>query len=302
MKLTCKRVYLIFSSAMFLGIISCLPKNKMKVEEQTETVYAVKSQSIKKSDLQEYLTFNGNVRADNTIAVFPDTGGKLVSVPVTLGSYVKKGQVMAKVDSSKPGANYLASPVTAPIEGYVTSLPLTTGTTVSTSTEIARIGNIQTLQIEAKIPESKIGFIKNGLTAQVSIEAYKDETFPAHVFRISPIVDETSRTKEIYLLFDTKDERINAGMFVRIKLNTCLHKDIIAIPHDCILTENQKSYVFVLNEDSTVSKREISCGVTVDSSTEVLGGLSENEKIIVSGMQVLIEGVKVRNLSEQEAK
>ena len=92
----------------------------------------------------------------------------------------------------------------------------------------SRIGNIKKLQIESKVPEGKIGVLENNQTAEISLEAYKNETFPAHIFRISPIVDETSRTKEVYFLFDTNDSRINAGMYVRIKLNTILHKNIVA--------------------------------------------------------------------------
>lgn len=239
MKITKKRIAYIAAAAAVLAVIACLPKKKMELPPVQKTVYPVQTETVQKSDLQEYLQLNGNVKADNTISVFPDMSGKLVSVPVTLGTYVKKGQMIAEVDPSVPGSVYAKSPVYAPIEGYITSLPLTPGTTVSTSSEIARIGNIKTLQIESKIPEGKIGVLKNNLTAEISLEAYRNETFPAHIFRISPIVDESSRTKEVYFLFDTNDTRINAGMYVRIKLNTVLHKDIISVPADCIVTDRK---------------------------------------------------------------
>ena len=315
MKITKKRLAYIGAAIVILAGIACIPKSKPQFAPAEKTVYPVQTESIEKSDLQEYLQLNGNVKADNTISVFPDMSGKLVSVPATLGTYVKKGQVIAEVDPSVPGSVYAKSPVYAPIEGYITSLPLTQGTTVSTSTEIARIGNIKTLQIESKIPEGKIGVLKNNLTAEISLEAYKNETFPAHIFRISPIVDESSRTKEVYFLFDTNDSRINAGMYVRIKLNTVLHKDIITVPADCIVTDNGKKFVYVVHakamgeENSeteaetmlTVEKREITEGVTVDARTEIVSGLSENEKIVVSGMQVLSDGVEVRNVGNTGA-
>ncbi len=330
MKITKKRIAYIAAAAAVLAVIACIPKKKMEMPPAEKTVYPVQTETVQKSDLQEYLQLNGNVKADNTISVFPDMSGKLVSVPVTLGTYVKKGQVIAEVDPSVPGAVYAKSPVYAPIEGYITSLPLTPGTTVSTSSEIAQIGNIKTLQIESKIPEGKIGVLKNNLTAEISLEAYKNETFPAHIFRISPIVDESSRTKEVYFLFDTNDTRINAGMYVRIKLNTVLHKDIISVPADCIVTDNGKKYVYVVKEGSvtenaltenaqaqgangkemadgtqtkallTVERREITEGVTVDARTEILSGLGENERIVVSGMQVLSDGAQVRNVGGEK--
>lgn len=305
MKITKKRLCYTAGAMVLLGIVACLPKRKMEMPPVEKTVYPVQLETVQKSDLQEYLLLSGNVKADNTISVFPDMAGKLVNVPVTLGSYVKKGQVIAEVDPSVPGSVYANSPVYAPIEGYITSLPLTPGTTVSTSTEIARIGNIKNLQIESKVPEGKIGVLKNNLTAEISLEAYKNETFPAHIFRISPIVDETSRTKEVYFLFDTNDSRINAGMYVRIKLNTILHKDIISVPSDCIVTVSGKKYVYVAsyqNEKLTFEKRGIEEGVTVDARTEITAGLNENEEIVVSGMQVLSDGAEVRDVNKKTAQ
>ena len=306
MKITKKKILMTLAAAAVLVALANIPKKKMQLPPAEETVYTVKSQNVERKNLQEYLRLNGTVKAENTISVYPDIGGKLTRVPVTLGTYVKKGQLIAEVDPSSPGSYYSASPVYAPIAGYITSLPLTTGTTVSTSTEIAMIGNINNLQIECKIPESKIAVLKNGLTAKVGLEAYKGIDFPAHVFRISPIVDETSRTKEVYLIFDTNDERINAGMYVKIVLNTILHENALVIPTDCILTESGKKYVYVKKSGSTVSKREIEVGATVDGEAEVVSGLSENDVIVVSGMQVLSDGVKVRevgsgNLSDENA-
>lgn len=307
MKFTKKKLLMILVAGAVLTGLAHLPKRKMQLPPKEETVYTVKTQIATRSDLQEYLRLNGTVKAENTISVYPDIGGKLTRVPVTLGSYVKKGQLIAEVDPSSPGSYYSTSPVYAPISGYITSLPLTTGTTVSTSTEIAMIGNINSLQIECKIPESKIAVLKNGLTARVGLEAYKGIDFPAHVFRISPIVDETSRTKEMYLLFDTNDERINAGMYVKIHLNTVLHENVLTLPTDAILTHNGTQYVYVYTADDaddatgTVSRREITTGATVDGSIEVLSGIEDGERIVINGMQVLSDGVKVKEVGKSAA-
>jgi membrane fusion protein (multidrug efflux system) len=296
MKVNARKITVVAIAVIIIAGIASIPKRKATAPSQESETYTVKTEKIAKQDLQEYLLMNGNVKADNSISVYPDIGGKLVNVPVTLGTYVKRGQTIAEVDPSTPGTVYAKSPVYAPIEGYITSLPLTQGTTVSTSTAIAQIGNINKLQIEAKVPEGNIAVLRNGLTADVTLEAYKNTSFPAHISRLSPIVDETSRTKEVYFLFDTADQRINAGMYVKIKLHTVLHKDTIAIPVDAVITESGKKYVYTLNNNQTVSKTEIEPGVTVDGKLEVLRGLTEDDRIVVNGMQVLNDGVAVRDI------
>lgn len=261
-----------------------------------ETIHSVKTKTLEAEVLQEYLTMNGNVQSNNTISVYPEIGGKIVKVYVTLGSNVKRGDLIAEIDPSTPGTYYEISPVYAPISGTITALPLTVGTSVNTSTALAQIGNISQLQIKANVPERDISVLENGLKADVSLVAYKNETFSAHVIRVSPIVDEVSRTKEIYLAFDSDDSRINAGMYSKIKLYTKAHENAIVIPYDAVLTQNGQSYVYVVKDDSTVSVRNVELGVNVDGNVEILSGLSLGEKVVVSGTQSLSEGAKIKEV------
>ena len=278
-----------------------------------ETAHSVKTQLLEPSVLQEYLTMNGNIQANNTISVYPGIGGKITKVYVTLGSNVKRGDIIAEIDPSTPGTYYEVSPVYAPISGTITALPLTVGTSVNTSTAIAQIGNITQLQIKANVPERDIAVLKTDLTAEVSLVAlktdltaevnlvaYKNETFSAHVIRVSPIVDEVSRTKEIYLAFDQEDSRINAGMYSKIKLNTTKHENAIVIPYDAVLTQNGESYVYVVSEDSRVSVRNVELGVNVDGNVEIVSGLSFGERVVVSGTQSLSEGAKIKDVSQEK--
>lgn len=267
----------------------------MNAAEQ-ETVHSVKTKTLEAEVLQEYLTMNGNVQANNTISVYPEIGGKITKVYVTLGSNVKRGDLIAEIDPSTPGTYYEVSPVYAPISGTITALPLTVGTSVNTSTAVAQIGNISQLQIQSNVPERDIAVLENGLKADVSLVAYKNEIFSAHVIRVSPIVDEVSRTKEIYLAFDTDDSRINAGMYSKIKLYTRTHENAIVIPYDAVLTQDNQTYVYIVQDDSSVTVRNVELGVNVDGDVEILSGLSFGEKVVVSGTQSLSEGAKIKEV------
>ena len=270
----------------------------MPALEKSETIHSVKTEVLEKKDLQEYLTLNGNIQATNTISVYPQIGGKITKVYVTLGSTVKRGDKIAEIDPSSPGNYYEVSPVYAPISGTITALPLTVGTSVNTQTSIAQIGNIEQLQIKARVPERDIASLKNGLSAQVTLVAYKNQNFDAHVIRVSPIVDEVSRSKEIYLAFDKADEKINAGMYAKIKLNTILHKNVFVISNDAVQTIDGKTIIFIVNDDNTVSERQVSLGVNVDGYVEILSGVEEGEKVVISGIQSLSEGAKIKEVNK----
>jgi len=273
-----------------------MPMGGMGFSSQQETVHSVKTVILEPQNHIEYLTMNGNVQANNSISVYPNIGGKITKVFVTLGSNVKRGDKIAEVDPSTPGSFYEASPVYAPISGTITSLPLTVGTSVNTSTSVAQIGNINELQIKARVPERDIAVLENDLNADVTLVAYKNEVLKAHVIRVSPIVDEVSRTKEIYLSFDKEDSRINAGMYAKIKLYTTVHKDALVIPFDAVSTVDNEYYVYVVNEDSTVTETKVQLGVNVDGNVQIVEGVSAGQKVVVSGTQSLTNGAKVKEI------
>lgn len=263
------------------------------------TVFRVTSIAAERKDLHSYLETNGDVEADNTVEVYPDINGKLARLEVSLGSKVAKGQLLAMVDPSRPGSTYALSPVYAPISGTVTSLPLKAGATVSTGTVVGKIGDIDNLQVTALIAERDIAVLKVGLPAIITFEAYPGIEFSAKVFRVSPLVDSTSRTKTVYLSFEAEDPRINAGMYASVKLYTTVSKNCVTVPSDAVVNIYDKDYVFVINADSTVSRREVKKGVTVDGVCEIREGLQAGELVANEGVTVLSDGVAVRDISKK---
>ena len=128
-------------------------------EPEEDTVFSVRAAKANRA-LQAYLEVNGNVVNENQVAVFPDMGGRLVSVKAALGARLQKGQVIAEVDPSKPGSSYSLSPVIAPISGTVVGVPVSVGDTVSASSVIVTIADSRHLEIETHIPEREVGQLK----------------------------------------------------------------------------------------------------------------------------------------------
>ncbi len=268
---------------------------------QATTVFSVKTMTAELSTLHDYVATNGEVEAQSSIEVFPDMAGKIKNVYVNLGSPVRKGQVIARVDPSDPGTQYALSPVYAPISGSIVSTPLKEGTTVSKTSAITIIGDVESLQITANIPERYVALLKTGLSADISLEAYPGVVFKATVSRVSPVVDAASRTKEIILNFDKKDSRINAGMFAKVTLYTRDFTGAVIMPSDSVVTKDSKQYAYVIKDDSTVEQREITLGNSVDGMVQVLKGIKEGERIVTEGQTSLSDGAKVLDITMGKA-
>lgn len=261
-------------------------------------VTAVRTVDVEEIVLNDFVLTSGDIQTQNSIEVFPSIGGTVIQMDVSLGSPVQKGDVLGYIDPSEPGSYYAKSPITAPISGSILTAPVKTGQKVQVSSVITKIGDITNLQVSAKIPERYVAELQIGQKAEISLEAYPDVKFIASVVRISPVVDSTTRTKEIILNFDKPDSRINAGMFAKVKLYTSVYKGAFAISQDSIVNNGDKYYLYVVNDDDTVSKREVTLGKSVNGITQILSGVNYGEKVVSEGMLTLSDGATVRDIGK----
>jgi RND family efflux transporter MFP subunit len=223
---------------------------------------------------------------------------------VALGSYVHRGQLIAEVDPSRPGTTFMNSPVYAPISGYISRAPLSIGSTVSANTSITTISANGTFEITARIPEREIAGLVTGLKAEVSLQAYPGETFSATVTRVSPILDSISRTKLINLSFDQDDARIRAGMFARLRINTRSYTNILAVPAEAVISARGVETVYIVetvNGQQVAARREVNSGIILQGWTEIRTGLSEGDRVIVQGQQLLNGGENIRVIGDSIA-
>ena len=258
---------------------------------------AVTTVVAKSSVLKDFVITNGEVETQVSVDVFPSIGGKVVQMNVSLGSSVRKGDIIAYIDPSEAGSYYVNSPVTATISGSILTSTAKVGQKVSASSVIARIGDISNLQVTAKVPERYVAYLQKGQRAEITFQAYGDEVFEASVYRISPVVDPATRTKEIILHFDKKYPQVNAGMFAKVKLFTVDYSGYPAIQQDSLTENGDEYYLYIVKEDSTVTKRKILRGKNVDGYVQILEGLEPGEVVVTEGMLTLYEGAKVRDIS-----
>lgn len=301
-KTTAKLPFILMAAAILSSaLVSCKGKSeKTAKEEETETIYAVNADIVQAGNLDDYLEFGGDVSSVSAVDVYPDAAGKISRIRVSVGDLVKKDQIIAYVDPSRPGMNYSENPVKAPISGRVTSFPPTIGTMVSQSYSIAKISDTDELQIKVNVAERFISRIRENQTAIVSFDAYPGVEFKARVFEVSPVLDTTSRTMLAKLKVEPADSRIKAGMYARVKLITDTIEGAVVIPNDAIVYRDGKPYVFTAKSESSESSVNIVSvkeGLSVDNKTEIQEGLKEGDVIIVKGQSLLSDGSKVKILS-----
>ncbi|MCR5288985.1 MAG: efflux RND transporter periplasmic adaptor subunit [Treponema sp.] len=282
----------------------CNKDKKAEATEKVEAAFAVNTYTTTEGRLDDYLEFGGDVVASSVVNIIPDTNGKISKIRVSVGDFVKRDQIVAYVDPSKPGMNYAESPVRSPVSGTITSFPYVIGTTVGPQSAIGQISSTANLEIQTNIAERFVSRIRNGQKASVSFDAFPGETFTAVVFEVSPVLDTTTRTMRVKLRIDPADDRVKSGMYARVRLITDQIQNAIIVPYDALIIREGKSYVFTVQRTGTPIQgqtgfpgiahlTEIREGIHVDDKQEILSGLSSGQEIVTRGQSLLNDGSKV---------
>lgn len=278
-------------------------KNKNKGKGDVEAVFAVNGYKVSPTSLDDYLEFGGDVDAASSVAVMPDTAGKISQIYVKVGQKVTKGQILCAVDASRPGMVFAASPVRAPVDGTVTYFPVVIGTSVAQSSVVAKVASITKLEIETSVPERFISRISMNQKAKLSFNAYPGEIFDAHITEISPVLDTSSRTMNIKLSIDNNDPKIKIGMYAKIHLVTEHKEGITVLPYGTVITRNGESYVFIVEKDGEQTRAVLSpvkVGIRVDNYQEILQGVTNGDIVVIKGQTLLSDGSLVNVVSVSE--
>ena len=138
------------------------------------------------------------------------------------------------------------------------------------------------LYITAPIDEVDAPRVREGMPARVTLDAFRDRSFAAHVRRVAPYVLDTekqARTVEVEAEIDERgDARLLPGYSADVEVILAERADVLRIPTRA-LVEGRRVYVL---EGDTVRSREVTPGIGNWEYTEVTAGIEAGARVVVS--------------------
>ncbi len=197
--------------------------------------------------------------------------------------------------------NLAYSYIRAPFAGYIAERNLdpgayVSGTTASTSTVsrgILSVHDVETVRTLIEVVEKDVPLVQVGQRADVRAEAYPNEVFEGRVTRIVQALNRATRTMTVEVDLPNKDHRLKGGMFARVEVLVGKHPQAIQIPLDAVSRLEESQYVYVV-KDGKAHQVPIELGALAENRVEVVKGLAGDEQLIVSGKDLVSEGVPVQ--------
>src|SRR5215470_5486949 len=193
--------------------------------------------------------------------------------------------------------------IRAPYPGSVKSRDVHPGEYLKVQSPVMVLVRTDRLRARLAVPERWAGWIKDGSSVELHVDAFPGASFQGKVTRINPAVAQDSRTFEAEALIDNRDGRLKPGFFVQASLPSEKEERALFVPEAAVHYRYGVYKVFVVNA-GRVSERQIRpAGQTEDQRGrrfEVAEGLKPGERVAAAVSGELREGLTVQEQPEAQ--
>lgn len=177
----------------------------------------------------------------------------------------------------------------APISGYIASRNTNEGQMVAPGVEIFSIKSTDTVDIEINVTESVVSNLQAGDRVAVAVKSVSEEKISGTISNIAATKDAYTGMYQVIVEVDGINTELKDGMIADVELTLDETSEAVVIPAEAILEDTDgNKYVYIAKGDKA-ERADIETGITNDTYTEVVSGVSEGDKIIVSGKEYLSE-------------
>lgn len=188
--------------------------------------------------------------------------------------------------------------IRSPINGVVASKNMEAGEMIKEDSVIATLVNIDRVFIAMNVNEKEIKRIKNGQAVIFTVDAIGNENFKASIDRITPVLDQKTRTIEIKAVMDNPGKRLLPGMFARAHIQCGTLENKISVPLSSLIKREEDAGLLYIVKKGLIFKQKVKLGAEFKNCIEIIEGIQPGDIIIAAGVNLVYPGMKI----EEEIK
>jgi multidrug efflux system membrane fusion protein len=113
-------------------------------------------------------------------------------------------------------------------------------------------------------------------------------------------IDQTTGTVKIKAVFDNQSLKLWPGQFVNVRLTVDVIRQATVVPSAAVQRGPNGAFVYVVNDDETISFKTVSLGRQDEFQAVVTSGLDVGAKVVTSGFTRLSDGASVHVAEQQQ--
>ena len=203
---------------------------------------------------------------------------------------IERDRNLAMLEDSqkKLEAQLKNSEIRSPMDGLLTAIKTIDGELVNDRTELFTISSHKNY-VRGEVDEEDVGEVKVGMEAVLQVYAFRTRQFTAKVSAIQPAADPETQRYTIVLDLENPPENLMAGMTGEMNIITGTHKNVPLVPTRALIVDQA-----LIVKNGVVRARTVKVGYKTLDFSEIISGLSEGDRVVLSDQDKLRPGNVVR--------
>ncbi len=226
-----------------------------------------------------------------------------ISVAVADKNSEKAKLVSAKKNLQKYDAMINFKKIIAPYNGILTQRNINVGDYINKDgnisdtkeiTNLFTVSEIHKMRLFVSVPSSFSYLLKKGLTAEVIIAQFPENTYKAEFLTISKGFDPNTQTVLAEFVMENKDYKIWPGSYATVNFTAPIKKDLLTISASALIFNEKGIQVALLTDENKIHFKNVKINKIIDSDVEIIEGINPSDKVINNPRTSFLEGDLVR--------
>jgi Cu(I)/Ag(I) efflux system membrane fusion protein len=177
--------------------------------------------------------------------------------------------------------------VRAPHNGVVKDLSVREGMYVMPAMELAALADFSRMWVIAEVFPQQAGWLSVGLPAQIIVTGTPGLTLQGKVNYVYPEMAAQTRTVTVRIEVSNASAYLLFNQYVDVRIFAAPGNDVLYVPSEAVMRTGKDNRVLLAHSGGRFESRSVTPGMRSDGFTEILDGLQEGDKVVVSGQFLL---------------
>lgn len=174
----------------------------------------------------------------------------------------------------------------APTSGIVMEKNVVEGQAFQPGANLYLVAGLSEVWVNAEVFESDAAWVREGMPAEVTVNALPGRTFTGRVEYLYPTLEDRTRSMRARIELANPDGALRPGMYATVRMTAGM-SEALTVPASAVLHTGERGVVFVDMGGGQLMPHEVALGVRGDELVQVLSGLEPGARVVTSAQFLL---------------
>jgi len=203
------------------------------------------------------------------------------------------GLKVAEANLEYSRARLSKTKIIVPFDGIIGTRKVSVGAFIRIGQEITQLANLNHVRVLFSVPERFLAELKTNSPIVIYSSVYPGYEVEGKIIAIEPILNSQTRNVRVVGYVKNPGQKFRSGMSANIVVVLSERPNALVIPNQAVFANGNQTFVYVVQQDSSVTQVPVTLGLQLSDVVEVLNGLQNGMQVVQAGHQKLFPGAKI---------